>query len=552
MNKLYQRLEWLKTKKWAKWGATAILVGLATYGGYAVLQYEGAKEHLTAMALTQDQEVEMYNTIEVRLFDEIIGEVPDMDSAYLLADQAYNLLTDEIGYDPELEYELDMYRMTSVEYAVTEEAIVVENIRAGLYNSIDNPLVKAYVMMIGDDFTVAIDSVEALTEVLKGAQSLYVNDDSGISVSFTRDAHNSLVLVPQVTVLSKELSEERVFVTADMLSQITGSGEEISGDGSDAPMEDLEAEASEFVESVVKDVVLEQSVVIVESFVNPEDIKSIQDATVLITKENEKEKIYEIEEGDCPSVIAVENGMSTTDLYSMNPGLEENASKMQIGDDLVIMVPEPELFVTTIEDVIYMEVIDRATLYVNTEDEYVGTNSVITEGSDGILEVRATISKVNGKETDRVITEETALLASKPAKILRGIKALPVTTATGTFDMPLISYYFSSGFGPRWGRMHTGIDLAAPTGTNVRAADGGRIIEAGWHGSYGYMVQIDHGNGFTSIYGHNSQIYVSIGDEVAKYQTIAAVGSTGNSTGPHCHFEIRKNNVAVNPMNYLK
>ena len=98
---------------------------------------------------------------------------------------------------------------------------------------------------------------------------------------------------------------------------------------------------------------------------------------------------------------------------------------------------------------------------------------------------------------------------------------------------------------------HTGLDIAAPTGTTVVAAASGTVTFSGYKGSYGNMIVISHGNGVQTYYGHCSKLYVSAGTQVSQGQTIAAVGSTGNSTGPHLHLEIRVNGVAYNPQNYL-
>lgn len=110
----------------------------------------------------------------------------------------------------------------------------------------------------------------------------------------------------------------------------------------------------------------------------------------------------------------------------------------------------------------------------------------------------------------------------------------------------------TSLFGPRWGRKHEGIDIAAPTGTDVFASMDGKVSFSGWEGGYGNLVIIDHGNGLQSYYGHNSKLLVKEGQTVSKGTHIADVGSTGNSTGPHSHFEIRKNGTAVNPYTYVK
>ena len=98
---------------------------------------------------------------------------------------------------------------------------------------------------------------------------------------------------------------------------------------------------------------------------------------------------------------------------------------------------------------------------------------------------------------------------------------------------------------------HTGLDIAAPKGTPIAAAASGTVTFSGYKGSYGYMIVISHGNNIQTYYGHCSKLYVSAGTQVSQGQTIAAVGSTGNSTGPHLHLEIRVNGVAYNPQNYL-
>lgn len=111
----------------------------------------------------------------------------------------------------------------------------------------------------------------------------------------------------------------------------------------------------------------------------------------------------------------------------------------------------------------------------------------------------------------------------------------------------------SSGYGPRWGRMHRGIDIAAPTGTPVVAAASGVVSYSGWHnGGYGNLVDIKHPDGSLTRYAHNSQVLVQQGQKVEQGQLIALVGSTGRSTGPHSHFEIHApGEGAIDPMAFL-
>jgi len=134
--------------------------------------------------------------------------------------------------------------------------------------------------------------------------------------------------------------------------------------------------------------------------------------------------------------------------------------------------------------------------------------------------------------------------------------AAPITAPVGGppsasgFIWPLQGT-LTSPFGPRWGRIHEGLDIAAPTGTPLVAAAAGRVIVSGWSGGYGYLVVIDHGNGVATAYAHNSALVAGVGQDVAQGQLIAYVGNTGNSFGSHVHFEVRINGTAVDPLGYL-
>ncbi len=129
----------------------------------------------------------------------------------------------------------------------------------------------------------------------------------------------------------------------------------------------------------------------------------------------------------------------------------------------------------------------------------------------------------------------------------------------GQMGWPVQGYNrITSGFveriNPVTGRAeyHKGIDIGAPTGTNILAAESGVVIDARYSSSYGYLVIISHGNGVSTLYAHNSQLLVSNGDIVSRGSVIAKAGSTGQSTGPHCHFEVRIDGVAVDPISYIQ
>ena len=109
----------------------------------------------------------------------------------------------------------------------------------------------------------------------------------------------------------------------------------------------------------------------------------------------------------------------------------------------------------------------------------------------------------------------------------------------------------SSVYGKRNGDFHHGLDIATPSGSLIQAARAGKVTKTGWFGVYGLTVMIDHGNGIQTLYAHNSKVLVKVGDSVKVGEGISMSGNTGNSTGPHLHFEIRQNGQTMNPENYL-
>jgi murein DD-endopeptidase MepM/ murein hydrolase activator NlpD len=143
-----------------------------------------------------------------------------------------------------------------------------------------------------------------------------------------------------------------------------------------------------------------------------------------------------------------------------------------------------------------------------------------------------------------------AVSASLASRIQTSQSSSSVVPSSSGLIWP-VSGPVTSGYGWRWGRMHEGIDIAVPAGTPVAAAASGRVIYAGWMGGYGNLVVIDHGGGLATAYGHNSSFAAGTGSSVSQGQTIAYAGSTGHSTGPHVHFEVRVNGAPVDPLGYL-
>ncbi len=263
-----------------------------------------------------------------------------------------------------------------------------------------------------------------------------------------------------------------------------------------------------------------------------------------------KEKmIHIVQEGDTFNQIAKDYGLKPADLEASNPNIKPD--RLQIGQEITLTRICPILTVQTRETATYIAKIDYEIDYEETAALYKGEKTVKISGIPGEQKVVAEIVRENGIEVHR--KEITSELIKEPMNqvVLKGTKNPPPLIGSGTYVYPTRGT-LTSRFGIRWGRMHSGIDLAAPVGSKICASDGGKVIFAGWDGALGYCVRIDHGGNRVTVYGHCSKILVSKGDKVYQGQHIANVGNTGRSTGPHLHFEVRINGVAKNPLNYLK
>ena len=168
---------------------------------------------------------------------------------------------------------------------------------------------------------------------------------------------------------------------------------------------------------------------------------------------------------------------------------------------------------------------------------------------------RRTLATVEGQEAklaerEQILEQESAELTARIQASQSSSPSLPRASGSSGFIWP-VNGVLTSPFGWRWGRMHEGIDIAAPGGTPIAAAASGVVIYAGWLGGYGNLVVIDHGGGIATAYGHQSSIAVGNGQQVSQGQTIGYVGSTGHSTGNHLHFEVRVQGRPVDPLGYL-
>ena len=296
-------------------------------------------------------------------------------------------------------------------------------------------------------------------------------------------------------------------------------------------------------------------------FLDEVSIEPVYDAENLMTlKEMENALLanqggsttYTVVAGDTFNAIAYANDMSISDLEALNPGIDIN--RLMVGDVLNVKELTPLLSVQTVEEVTYTQAIECPIEEVENSSMYIGDTSVITRGVEGEEEVNATVTYINGQETARTINSTTTLREPTTTVMAVGTKEKPRTASTGSYQWPIygrITSYFGGRYIFGSYSYHSGIDIAASYGAAVCAADGGTVTYAGYKGSYGNLVIITHDNGTQTYYGHNSSLTVSVGDKVYKGQQVARAGSTGRSTGVHCHFEIRVGGTSVNPLSYL-
>ena len=208
--------------------------------------------------------------------------------------------------------------------------------------------------------------------------------------------------------------------------------------------------------------------------------------------------------------------------------------------------PDPVLNGTSTQVYNYINTYYDEVEYVYDDEMYEDEVEITQYEEAGTKETTVIMTFYNGEIQERKMLDEEVIKEAVPRVVHIGTKE------RHPFILPVESYVLSSGFGPRWGTNHNGIDLAVPTGTSVHASADGVVIQSGWNGGYGISVYIDHGNGVITRYGHMSETLVSVGQEVSQGDLIGLSGSTGDSTGPHVHFEMREKDAAFDPIRYVE
>lgn len=278
-------------------------------------------------------------------------------------------------------------------------------------------------------------------------------------------------------------------------------------------------------------------------------LSSVKQATNKIMNGGEKQESYKVKTGDTIYGICEKLDVTWDELKEMNPDLKEES--IYPGDEILLKKATAAVNVRTVEVATFGEKVKYKTKYKKSSDMYEGESQVEQEGKNGKRVVTARLTRENGEIIDRQTLKSDIIIKPVTKVIVKGTKPRPKTLPTGVLKYPIYGGVFTSEFGWRWGRNHDGVDWGCGVGTPLYAADGGTVTIAGWHYGYGLYVEIDHGNGVSTAYAHCNELYVSPGDKVFQGQNIAASGNTGNSTGPHLHFEVHVNGVPQDPMQYL-
>lgn len=292
-----------------------------------------------------------------------------------------------------------------------------------------------------------------------------------------------------------------------------------------------------------------------QALMESQEILDVDDTVEKIVNGRGIEKKYTIKDGDTIWDIAFNNDMTIEEIQAANP--DTNLDKISINQEINLALSQPYINVQVVADVKAIENVPYSVKNVNDSKIYKGSSKVTQKGKEGSAEVEKKVTVLNGNVTKEEVIATKLITPAVQQVVAVGTKAKSygssnyiASSSTGTFSWPARGS-ITSRFGRRWGELHTGLDIAVPRGTIVKAADSGVVSFAGWNGGYGYCVIINHKNGYQTLYGHNSKLYVKVGQEVSKGQKIASSGSTGRSTGPHVHFEVRKNGVQQNPERYL-
>lgn len=307
------------------------------------------------------------------------------------------------------------------------------------------------------------------------------------------------------------------------------------------------------VEGNVKDISYQNKIEYTEGIFLASSVMDEQAAIDQLTSSTEKKGVYVAKAGDSAVIICEKYNMELSDLQKLNPDMKDD---IKAGQLINVTETESYLPIKYIREMETLSFLDYETIEVETSALNVGTRGLLVKGQRGEKMSQVEISYIDGIEySRRVVSSE---ITKNPVVEQIGIgtySARPASSSTvlagnGLFGWPVDGGYISDPF--MSDRNHKGMDIAAPQGTAIYAAGDGVVLSAGWNsGGYGNVVMIGHEDGYQTVYGHMVDVVALEGQTVTRGQLIGYVGTTGNSTGNHCHFEVRCNGVCLDPADFL-
>ena len=400
------------------------------------------------------------------------------------------------------------------------------------------------------------ESVFQETEAKIQSRLVYQSDDQELSYH----PRFTLAIVPTGTLMtSAELTD--TIISASGTDVVEATGLVIDGKfvgavkDISAVKEHLDSKLAAAKQSETDRVEFTKTVEMEEGLYFKSNVVSEEDLIALIDSNTQVDRYYTVQEGDAPLSIAEKNDVTLNELVALNPDILTNCP---VGRSVLINKSESYLPVKRIVTITYEETISYATEYIDTSSLYKGQKQTKTSGQNGTKSITAEVSYVDGLEIGREILSSEVTAQPVNEVILRGTASLPTTSGGGNPSKYGLIWptsgsgrYISSPYGGS--RNHKAIDICyygGAYGRTIVAAHSGTVTYAGWKPSYGYVVFIQSGS-VTTVYAHCSKLAVSTGQTVTQGQYIANIGSTGYSTGPHLHFEVRINGSHVNPARYL-
>lgn len=492
-----------------------------------------------------------------------------IDSAVLRAETiTSDLLNQDVSFDKDLDIKKTIVPRNSVIPATDAAASILEQLP---------DLTRLYTVTVDGVFIGAAENPETITRALELVKDTYRTPET-ISIEIDSQLELEHQFLPQGT---EPMNEEQL--AQAMLEQVTRSfpyttqqGDTLAGIAQRFGMEpqrldelndpgNLEIEATDAdvasLDEILGTMEVSQAQAQEEEY-NTED-------EIAVSEEDGEVDPDEIIFADTGKVDdqalaaqAVREAYAAVDAADAVKAEEElvlTEAPLRPGQQLTVEQTCSRLVVTTVEEQTEDREVQPEKLTLLDSSIPVGTQEVLIEGTSGSETVMTRVTKRCGIPVVSVDLNSVSRLRAEPLLVAVGYGSHPELYdffgQEGLMFQWPVQGSISSDYGYRhiFGGLnfHRGVDIPAPLGTAVHAAAGGTVIFAGEKGSYGNLVIIDHGNGFQTLYGHNSGFLVKPGDMVTRGQSIAAVGSTGRSTGPHCHFEVHLNGMLVDPLMYL-